>query len=55
MAWLTMDSKVPLARGLSHVVYLEGAELTVDLTAAPAPEKMGLAGTRGGPKPCMDG
>lgn len=41
MARLTMDSRVPLARGLSHV-YLEGEV-----------EAIGLAGTRGGPRPCM--
>ena len=40
-AWLTMDSKVPPARGLSHV-YLAGEVV-----------RGGLLDTRGRPKPCM--
>jgi hypothetical protein len=43
VAWFTMDSKVPPARGFSQVVYLEAEVVQVaDFT-----------GTRGGPKPCI--
>ena len=43
VAWFTIDSKVPLARGLSQVLYLVREVV----------EGMGLTGPRGGSKQCM--
>ena len=43
MAWFTIDSKVPLARGSSQVLYLIREVV----------EGMGLTGPRGGSKRCM--
>lgn len=51
MAWLTIDSSVPPARGFSQ--YLQGWEFVVVVVVEVVVLVKGLFGTRGGPKPCM--